>query len=651
MRRRTGFLIKNWVLYRLDQFVGWGPLVQLSALILATALLVFLWSLAARILGLPGGDFGWWALTRFMDGGTMAQDAGVRVRILATGVTASGILLLSLVIGAVSSKLSERIDDLRQGKSMIAVRDHLLVLGFDGKVPLIARELARSHQRLTLVTLAQEDKQKQEAMLRPLQRVFRHRVRTIPRTGDPRSELALYRVAADRARRIVVIAPGNLDDQSALRWTLSTLLAIRRVTAPRCHSEVLVEVRRAAHIPLLSLAGEAGLAGHDRLEMQIVASDDIVARVLAQAIRHGAIYLALRELMSFAGSEFYLEAVPPELVGLRFDEAHARVREGILVGLVTAQGEQRLAPSNPRDPRPIEAGDKLIVLEEDRGTFRLGGALPPPPSVVGLQMEALNLPQTVAVLGANRTLPCLIRELDEVMAPSSVVRVSCPKLSEDEHHELDQATQKTRHVRVERTLRRTAEVGGEHDPALAEADGVVILGCEDEADPDGDASAIALLLGLRHARRSGARTQIRRLITEVRDPIVAHQIVATLDDLLVSTDVVALMLAQAALDPHVLPIYREILNAGGVELYVRPRAYVVPEGPATFGDVMSAARQRGDVAIGFYVDPGAMAGSAGAAVDPEQDEPAQSVVTLNPPRNARVPEGRTSILVMSNIHP
>ena len=84
------------------------------------------------------------------------------------------------------------------------------------------------------------------------------------------------------------------------------------------------------------------------------------------------------------------------------------------------------------------------------------------------------------------------------------------------------------------------------DPTIYEADAVVVLGCEDEEDTEADASAISLLLRLRHSQRTANRF-LKRLITEVRDPILARQIANSASDFLVSTDVVAMLVAQAAL--------------------------------------------------------------------------------------------------------
>ena len=186
----------------------------------------------------------------------------------------------------------------------------------------MAREIARSGQRCTLVVLAPEDKDRIDVALRPARRVPGHRLHTVVRTGDPRNEQALLRVAAHAARAIIVIPPASLKDDESVQWTLSTLLAMRRVAEEGFAGGS--SSRRATPRPgkLLSLAGERGCAGEGQLELDIITSDEVVASILAASTRQDGLYFVLRHLLAFDGCEFYVEPVPESLAGRSFDEAH-----------------------------------------------------------------------------------------------------------------------------------------------------------------------------------------------------------------------------------------------------------------------------------------------------------------------------------------
>lgn len=640
--------LRTRAVVRLDQFVSAPPFLQVPVLILLTCSLVALWALIwSSYTGAPLRESLWVALTRFFDGGTMAQDQGRVVRMLAIGITATGILVLSFLTGAFASKMGERIDDLRSGRSPVLESDHILILGFDAKVPLMIRELARSHQRARVVVLSLEEKARVEAPLRNARTVPRGRVRFIARTGDPRSELSLLRVCADRARTIVVIAPARLDDDHALRWTISTLLAIRRAVGPSFEGRLIVEARRAAHAPILALTCEPEVAGAGAIKLDILAADDIVARVIAQSIRQGGVYFALRELLSYRGSELYLEPIPPSLIGKPFEHAHDLIEDGIATGVYRSDGGHDLAPKY-NDPRPLREGDRLIVLERDRRAFTLGRSLPHPPPPAPAQPLSLLDPQKILIIGNNRTLPRLIAELDRILPHGSTVGVSCPTLPVQDDRALIEATRASTHIGVQRNLIDPGEPLISENPALFSADGVVILGCEDEQDPDGDASALSILLRFRHSRRVHGH-KIKRLVTEVRDPAAANQVAGSLDDFLVSTDVVAMALAQACLESRLVPAFRELLDPDGVEIFLVPRSIYVSEGRHSFGEVMAAARRRGEIAIGFLPHHEARHQTLPARErielgHIEVDE--ASPVYLNPPRGEVLPEGNDAMIVV-----
>ncbi len=457
MKRRLAFTLSSLrarVIYRLDTWLGRSPLVQLSVLFVATVVLVVVF---AAIRG--GHDFVdalWWAATRFMDGGTMANDASGRI--LAVLVTAAGIVTLSLLTAALASKMGERIGDLRSGANPVVERDHVLVLGYDANVPLLAREIARSGQPCTLVILAAEDKDKIEASLRPALRVAKSRLRAFVRTGDARSEHALMHPDA--------------------------------------------------------------------------------------------------------------------------------------------------APHAPAAER-------------------------------------------IAVIGVNHTLPHLLAELDALLPASSVVTVVT-----DNHTRgaavIKAASERARRITIEVELGPSAVLCHAGNATICGADAVVILGHEDHNDENGDASALATLLRLRHGMRLTNRVGAR-VVTELRDPRSASHIVPRPGDCIVSSDLVAMLLAQEALDPRSAAIYRELLHPGGTSVFVRPATLYGGAG-TSFAQVMANARARGEIAIGIFPDPRSRERDVATASEQLDEGRILGEVDawLSPPRDVRLDErGVTRVVVLA----
>ncbi|WP_224369024.1 CASTOR/POLLUX-related putative ion channel [Hyalangium versicolor] len=648
--RRAGRAARAWLIYRLDQLLTYPPLVQVAALLLLTAILIAGFAFLARLTfpqepSLPDATEAlWWSVTHFLDGGTMATDP-MPMRLLALGATCAGILAVSLLTAALASKMGERIADMRSGLNPVVERDHVLCLGYDPNVALVAREIARSGQRCTLVVLAPEDKDRIDAALRPARQVPRHRLRTVVRTGDPRNEQALLRVAAQNARAIIVMPPANLSDDDSVQWTLSTLLAMRRVAEEGFGGRVIVEARHTEARELLSLAGEPGVAGPGQLALDIVASDEVVASILAASTRQDGIYFVLRHLLAFDGCEFYVEPVPEALAGRTFDEAHAVVRDAILVGVSTEDGELLLSPA-PSSQRRLERADRLILLAPGRNRWRAGGELPPPllPEHSAMPDPA---PQNVSVVGFNSTLPHLLKELSVSLPQGSRVQVVAGDNSPRALMVVENVRTEVDSVQLSCDTRPAAPLmhRGQHE--MCRADAVVILGNEDPQDENGDASALAMLLRLRHGQKvSGHRA--RRVVTEVRDPRSAVHIAPRRGDAVVSSDVVAMLLAQVVLDPDVAPVYREMLSLRGVAVRLGPRHAYVTASPSTFAQVQANARARGEVALGFYPDPRGQERSLARQRLEEGDVELGEDAWLNPPRDTPVPDTEdTQVVVLA----
>jgi hypothetical protein len=653
--RRAARRLRARVVYRIDTLLTFPPIGQVVTLFFVTVVLVVVWALLLRLAAphaaesVSDREAVWWSLTHFMDGGTMATDV-LGHRLVALGATASGVLVLSLLTAAFASKMNERIQDLRSGLNPVIERDHILVLGYAPDVVLMSREIARSGQWRTLVVLSQTDKVRVETGLRNATRLVGSRLRVVVRTGDPRSEAALLRVSAEHASSIVVVPPPDLHDDESVQWTLSTLLAVRRVVEDEFVGQIIVEARHAENREVLLLAAEPGVAGPRALSTDIVASDDIIARVLAQSVRQEGVYFALREMLAFNRREIYLDELPQALQGVSFAEAHERLTGGILLGVQRPIEGALLAPRLDREI-VLADGDRLIVLSSGRGRYRLDGKLPDAPIADTDATPPVAKPETVVILGFNRTLPLLARELDDVLPAHSVIRVACGGTTPEIDSIIDGATRRVVRSTLQRDPRTPCDLMREGGDEVYTADAVIILACEQSESDNGDADALANLLWLRHGMRRTGRT-VRRTITEVHDPRSALHVPEMAHDFSVSSSVVAMLLAQAAVDPEVARIYREILSPDGAEIYLRHRWQYIGRGPRTFADVMAAARARGEIALGFF--PPEDASDEDVQLRRERLERSEVVsgrgdaLQLNPPRDTPVPDDeRVGIIVLA----
>jgi hypothetical protein len=283
-------------------------------------------------------------------------------------------------------------------------------------------------------------------------------------------------------------------------------------------------------------------------------------------------------------------------------------------------------------------GDRMILLAAGANRYRLDGSLPRA-ATRGTQSDSQPTPERVVILGFHRILPLLVRELDAILPDGSEVRVVCGEPTPGTSAVRAAARAEASRSRVSFDDRTPCAMMRATENDVYEADAVIILGCEESASDNGDADALANLLWLRHGMRRTGRT-IRRVVTQVRDPHSALHVPELAHDFLVSSSVVAMLVAQAALDSDAARVYRALLSPRGAEIVLRARREYLGSGPRSFADAMATARARGEIAIGFMTsstetrDDVARQRERIAADEP--DEAANAAVVLNPARDAEI---------------
>ncbi len=134
------YSLREIIRYRIDNLITKSPVSQILALAVLSVLIVFLGTLAVSsaapdALLLEGEGHSaiyrmWWSFTRLVDPGTFVNDSTTALVAL-TGivVTLGGILVFSMLIGILSSKIGEKLDELKRGKSTVIEEGHTIIVG------------------------------------------------------------------------------------------------------------------------------------------------------------------------------------------------------------------------------------------------------------------------------------------------------------------------------------------------------------------------------------------------------------------------------------------------------------------------------------------------------------------------------------------
>lgn len=627
MRVDRGF--KARFRYRADEFLGAGAGRQLGFLFVLTMLLVILYALVAVGLQLdaPGEsllDKCWWYFCRMLDAGTMGGDEGQLNRVVSTGATIMGVVIAGLLISSLSGNFQDRLEAIKRGGSAVIESDHFLVLGWSEKIYSVIDQLAEAYVAdgdITCVVMAEGDKIEMEEKLRD-KLVHLDRVKLVVRSGSSVSLDDLSRVAIDAARAVVVL----IDDAQVENPTradgriIKTLMAIYNHPDVRAHGR---DMQVTCEVMLADSQEIARIASGGRAE--VVKTNEIISKIILQTARITGLSLVYDELLRFEGNEIHFKRFPAT-AGRRFGDVLLDFPNGCVVG-VAPKGQMHQL--NPPADTVIGPEDELLILAEDSniahrahpgGVNRNTGAPPvnPPEKPV----------EHLLILGWNEKIfPIMLEYANYVGEGSTLTLVN--GVSEEEREKQIAATipdcnVARRHIIGDYTNRHLMdEIKPERYPT------VMVLGDSPDGTAEGaDTRAIIALLLLRDRRQKG-QVASQEVCSEILDP-KNRELAATteIDDIVISNEMVSMVLAQITYEPRVRAVLEDLFQSDGSEIYLKDLSmYATAGSTVTFEQLLLAANQRGELALGYQLAKDAEAERHGLRLNPVDR---QTPITVQP---------------------
>lgn len=568
--------------------VGWMALLCLAIVVPASAVLV--WTdpdapapLADRLAEV-------WRLTgeTLRLGGATGAPLRVTMSVLLALVA---LLYVSTLVGLITTALTERLTELRRGRSTVLEQGHAVVLGWSEQVFTVVSELvaANSNQRRAAVAvLADRDKTAmEEALSTKVGPVGGTRL--ICRSG-PTTDPAVLTLTSPATAGVVLVLPQDEPDADA--EVVKTLLALRAALAGEgTRPPVVAAVRDDRYRLAACLA-----AGPDGIVLE---SDSVTARLIVQAARRPGLSLVHPELLDFAGDEFYL-ITEPALAGRPFGDALLSYPTSSVVGIMR-EGTPLL---NPPPQTPIAPDDVLIVISRDDDTAWPDDCeeLVEKAAMASGPSTAAPRPERVLLLGWNRRAPLIVDQLRRRARPGSAVdvvadgrEVTVRQVSEADSHSGTDLTLTLHHGDITRpeTLKRLD---------VHSYDSVIVLGQDPapgQPQDDPDNRTLVTLLLLRQLEEATGREL--PVVTELIDD--RNRALAPISpgaDVIISGKLIGLLMAQISQNRHLAAVFEELFSADGTGVRLRPATdYVLPGSETSFATVVAAARHRGECAIGY----------------------------------------------------
>jgi hypothetical protein len=520
---------------------------------------------------------------------------------------AIAIAISGTVIGFITAMITASIAKLRAGGSTVIETGHTLILGWSPRIYPIIKELAiaKSSERNPAIVIFSE--LPREKVLTELGRRVGKlgKVKVVVRTGKPTIPADLMRSNLSAASSIIVLD----DNDNADATTISIVLAIKAAVGDN-HAPIVAEIDDPYIAETLQMSS--------RIPINAVRSQEVIARMTAQASRQPGLAAVVLDLIDFDGNEIYFAKVS-ELVGKTYAEALAAFATSSTIGLYDPVHGLHL---NPPASTKIADNASIVVVAEDDSTAVY--------SPVQLSAGSFKAPIKKAVTPAEHLLvigwSSMGRAVMENMAGflprgSSVHIVARSQFV----NPADLDGLYLGHVKVT----HTATSGHMTDlVAAAEArhyDAVIVLGYREAIDAtEADAQTMLTMLQMNALFADPSnKVQTTRLVAEILDSTMVELAqVAAVDDLVVSDVLAALVIAQISENDKLAEVLNDLFDADGAQIEMEPiERYAAVGEQVSFGTLVARVQARNGSAFGYR-----------SAADAHRD--ASKGVTLNPAKSA-----------------
>ena len=528
----------------------------------------------------------WQSFLHTIDSGTVAGDNGWTLRILMLLVTLSGIFIVSILIGSITSGLEAKLEDLRKGRSKVLENNHTLILGWSSKIFSIISELVIANENQKnprIVILAPKDKVEMEDEIRSRQPCTKNS-KIICRTGSPLDLTDLDVASPNEARSIIVLSPDGEDADTDVIKTILALTNSPERNGKKFH--IVAEIRNAENIEAAELVG--------RDEATLVLSSDLIAKVTAQTCRQSGLSMVYTELLDFDGAEIYF-AKEPALNGKTYRDALFGYETSTVMGIRKVSGEILL---NPDMSTLIEQTDQLIVisLDDDTVTFSKAPEIPERGVSPEIAKDGPGGERTL-ILGWNERGASIIQELDNYVGKGSEVLIMAdtPTVRLEIEHLQTIIYNNTLQFREGNICdRKTLD-----SVSVGSFDHIIILCYQNLDVQQADAKTLIALLHLRNiSEQQGKDFSIVSEMLDIKNRDLAQ--VAKADDFIVSDKLVSLMLSQLSENAELKKVFDQLFTSEGSEIYLKPIEYYASVGEETnLYNLVDSAAQRGETFLGY----------------------------------------------------
>ena len=545
-------------------------------------------------------DTFWWSLKHILDPGALSENYGAPVSVVLFALFNSimGLLITGALIGFIVSAIQSAMERARAGIATIRETGHYLILGWNRKGPAILALLAQNRVKERIVILTDGSLDEVRVDLRQHAQKLAG-LRILPVSGSTGVSSELSRVAAQNASHVVLLAESMAGKQS-------DLTTIKALTLLSAHGNIKQQRKRNLVAEIVNKDNAAVAQVSAKHRHPIVASSDFISKSMAHCARYPGYSQVYFEL--FASGKFVIDVYNLKgKEGSLFGNVAASLKNGIALGICwdeSRNGEiKRKSVLNPEPGYDLTDEDALIVLRhrKEEVSFLSEDADLTWGAANEVTLERPNLAK-VLVLSISPNLRLIINELLAHAASDLKVVVACRDAAYEEKVFWQSfSSSETERLSIsfeEFNLSESSRLQGFQPQTF---DVIFIPADESEEYIDADSRSILLLLLLSELRDKAPNERFPAVVAELLSSESRELCVETpLTDAVVSTEVVSAQLAQLVQNPFLETLYKELLNAGGIEIGIRDaRQYGELNQPTNYATVYQRALEFNEIVLGF----------------------------------------------------
>ncbi|CAF1394440.1 unnamed protein product [Rotaria sordida] len=183
--------IGSYIKYKFDNLFTHGLIFVIPFLTIISVFIILIFSIIYYYTEGTDNyeDALWQTFTRILDPCAVADEEGLKHRIISGNVILCGLVIVAILIGAIVTFMDEKLNELKKGHTTVIEKNHTIILGWSPKICDIINELIianESQRNPSIVILTSKDRSE-------IQYIIQNKIndskntRIIYRNGDPTS--------------------------------------------------------------------------------------------------------------------------------------------------------------------------------------------------------------------------------------------------------------------------------------------------------------------------------------------------------------------------------------------------------------------------------------------------------------------------------